>query len=137
MGAVIAHTLHVVVARLVARVAQDVAHRRIAGSCLKCGESRAARRLVSAVLVSLELLLALAALAGAGTMILDPTGALLRMPVELLEQTPFDSWLVPGILLAQKDAQGAFAILLQGAESLAAALGTACKCVGNDDGGTC
>src|SRR5664279_2553622 len=38
-------------------------------------------------------------LAGALPMLLDPSGALLKMPLSMLEHSPFHSYLIPGILL--------------------------------------
>ena len=43
--------------------------------------------------------LGLSSLVGAIPMILDPTGKMLRMPLSLLRYSPFDSFLIPGIIL--------------------------------------
>jgi hypothetical protein len=39
------------------------------------------------------------AIFGGGGLILDPTGTSMQMPIELLEFSPFDSFLIPGIIL--------------------------------------
>ena len=43
--------------------------------------------------------LALGAIGGGGAMIIAPTGALLEMPLSMLEKSPFHSFLIPGIIL--------------------------------------
>jgi len=43
--------------------------------------------------------LGISALAGAMGMILDPTGEGMGMPPEMLEHTPFESFLIPAIIL--------------------------------------
>lgn len=47
----------------------------------------------------LLIFLSLNALAGGGLMILDPTGHLIQISSELLEDTPFNDYLFPGIIL--------------------------------------
>src|ERR1700682_3118196 len=49
--------------------------------------------------ISLEIFLGLGALFGGGQFILAPDGHLLGMTVKSLATTPFDSFLIPGILL--------------------------------------
>jgi len=51
--------------------------------------------------VSLVLLffLGLSALPAAIFMLMDPSGSEMGLPAEMLDQTPFDSFLIPGILL--------------------------------------
>jgi hypothetical protein len=44
-------------------------------------------------------ILGISALFGSIPMILDPTGEKIRMPLEMLEKTPFDTFLVPAIIL--------------------------------------
>lgn len=43
--------------------------------------------------------LGLGAIAGGGALIVSPTGNLLKMPLSLLEKSPFRSYLIPGIIL--------------------------------------
>ena len=45
------------------------------------------------------LFLAVSSCVGAVPLIADPSGGLLRMPVTLLEHSPFHSYLVPGLIL--------------------------------------
>ncbi len=42
---------------------------------------------------------ALSAMYGGGSLIYDPSGELLGMPIEFLEKSPFKSFLIPGIIL--------------------------------------
>jgi hypothetical protein len=51
------------------------------------------------VLVGLELFLAVGAVAGGGGMLLDTSGRGQGLPNNLLDGTPFSSYLVPGIVL--------------------------------------
>lgn len=51
------------------------------------------------LLVGFELFVAVGAFAGGGTMVVDSTGRTLDLPRELLDNTPFASFLVPGIVL--------------------------------------
>lgn len=39
------------------------------------------------------------AILGGGGLILDPTGVSMQMPIELLDFSPFNSFLIPGIIL--------------------------------------
>ena len=41
----------------------------------------------------------ISALYGGGSMIYDPSGQNLQMPIELLDRSPFDNFLIPGIIL--------------------------------------
>jgi hypothetical protein len=41
----------------------------------------------------------LGAIYGGGTLILDPSGGLLKMPMSMLEPSPFTNYLIPGIIL--------------------------------------
>jgi hypothetical protein len=54
---------------------------------------------LSIVLAILQIFIGIGAVAGGLAMISDPSGALLEMPLEMLEHTPFGSFLVPGIVL--------------------------------------
>ena len=51
------------------------------------------------VAIALLFFNAVSALYGGGSMIFDPTGAFLQLPIELLEFSPFNSFLIPGIIL--------------------------------------
>lgn len=55
--------------------------------------------IASILLISLHVLLGIGALFGGGGMIIDPTGAFIQMPISLLNETPFTSFLIPGIIL--------------------------------------
>lgn len=57
------------------------------------------KRSTRIVSVSLLLFNALSAIYGGGSLILDPTGVMLHLPIELLEPSPFSDFLVPGIIL--------------------------------------
>mgnify|MGYP005725360673 CR=1 FL=1 len=54
---------------------------------------------IQLLVVILLLALSLNALAGGLFLIVDPSGTALQIPVELLEGTPFSSYLIPGIIL--------------------------------------
>ena len=43
--------------------------------------------------------LGIGAIGGGGALIVSPSGQLLRMPLSMLEKSPFSSFLVPGIIL--------------------------------------
>jgi len=47
----------------------------------------------------LHLILSLNALIGGGALLLDPQGSLMGLQAEWLQQTPFDSYFIPGLLL--------------------------------------
>jgi len=51
------------------------------------------------LLIWLQVLLALGALAGGGTFILAPDGHVIQMPLSNLKDSPFKDFLIPGILL--------------------------------------
>ncbi len=51
------------------------------------------------ILMILILFQGLSGLYGGGALVLDPTGRMLEMPLSLLEGSPFDSYLIPGIIL--------------------------------------
>ena len=50
-------------------------------------------------LITLMALLGIGAIYGGGLLIISPSGELLGVPHELLEPSPFDSFLIPGIIL--------------------------------------
>ena len=50
-------------------------------------------------LLILLILLSIGALFGGAAMAIDPTGELLQMPISMLENAPFNSFLIPGIIL--------------------------------------
>jgi len=49
--------------------------------------------------VILLIILGIAALAGGGAFIYDPSGGALKMPVSFLDRSPFTNYLIPGIVL--------------------------------------
>lgn len=51
------------------------------------------------LLIFLHLLLGIGAVFGGSVLTIDPTGRLLKMPITLLENSPFNSFLIPGIIL--------------------------------------
>lgn len=51
------------------------------------------------LLIILHFFLGIGALFGGGALILSPNGALLKMPLNLLRSSPFDSFLIPGLIL--------------------------------------
>ena len=51
------------------------------------------------VLLFLLLFLFLGALFGGGMLALDPSGELLQIPVTILENSPFNNFLIPGLIL--------------------------------------
>lgn len=59
----------------------------------------AARPAGTYVLIALLVLLAIGALYGGGALIADPSGGLLGMPLALIADTPFQDYLLPGIIL--------------------------------------
>ena len=50
-------------------------------------------------LVLLILFQGLSGLAGGALLVIDPTGSLLNLPLEILKDSPFSSFLIPGIIL--------------------------------------
>ena len=50
-------------------------------------------------LIVLQALLAIGALYGGGAMIISPAGELLGLPLSMLESSPFNDFLIPGIIL--------------------------------------
>ncbi len=57
----------------------------------------------------LQALIGIGAVAGGLSMVLDPSGASLGTPIELLDKTPFATFLVPGIVLLTVNGLGSFA----------------------------
>lgn len=53
----------------------------------------------SIVLIILQFFLALGAIFGGGMLVIDPSGDLLGLPLSFLEQSPFSSYFIPGIIL--------------------------------------
>lgn len=53
----------------------------------------------SVLLIVLQLFLGIGAIAGGLAFVIDPTGGLLQMPVTMLERSPFNNFLIPGLLL--------------------------------------
>jgi hypothetical protein len=51
------------------------------------------------ILLFLLAFLGLGAIAGGGALIVSPSGDLLKMPLSLIEKSPFRSYLIPGIIL--------------------------------------
>ncbi|MGQ8338525.1 hypothetical protein ACUNWD_18355 [Sunxiuqinia sp. A32] len=51
------------------------------------------------IAISLCFFNGVSALFGGGSLIYDPTGKFLQMPIEFLEHTPFKNFLIPGIIL--------------------------------------
>ena len=57
------------------------------------------RRVGEYAVAILEGLVATAAYGGGVAMIADPAGGLIRLPPEMLDRIPVDSWLLPGVAL--------------------------------------
>ncbi|SDW07410.1 hypothetical protein SAMN05421781_0352 [Marinococcus luteus] len=51
------------------------------------------------MLIFFHLLLGIGALAGGGVLIISPDGSMSSMPLEILRNTPFNNFLIPGIIL--------------------------------------
>jgi hypothetical protein len=59
-------------------------------------------RLRNALMIAfgcVQLLAGVSAMAGGAALVANPSGALLAMPLELLDETPFRSYLIPGLIL--------------------------------------
>lgn len=50
-------------------------------------------------LITLQFILGIGALFGGGALVLSPDGTLLHMPVDILNDSPFHSFLFPGLIL--------------------------------------
>ena len=57
------------------------------------------RKLITRSLGVLELLVGIGAVIGGGALAAIPSGALLGMPLDLLDGTPFHTYLIPGLVL--------------------------------------
>ena len=55
--------------------------------------------LASKLLILLHGLLGLGAVAGGAVLIIDSSGGLIKMPITVLENSPFNSFLIPGLIL--------------------------------------
>lgn len=55
--------------------------------------------LASKLLILLHILLGMGAVSGGVVLVIDPSGGLIKMPITLLENSPFNSFLIPGIIL--------------------------------------
>jgi hypothetical protein len=55
--------------------------------------------LIKILTISLLLINGIGALYGGLNLILDPSGEKMQMPLSFLEHTPFDNYLIPGIIL--------------------------------------
>ena len=51
------------------------------------------------LLIILQFLLGLGALAGGGTLMAAPDGTVMQMPLSMLEYSPFPNYLIPGMIL--------------------------------------
>lgn len=51
------------------------------------------------LLIFLQVVLGLGAIFGGMVLIIDPSGELIKMPITLLEHSPFSNFLIPGIIL--------------------------------------
>lgn len=51
------------------------------------------------LLIFLQSFLGIGAIFGGGAFMIDPSGALINMPISLLEPTPFSDFFIPGIIL--------------------------------------
>lgn len=56
-------------------------------------------KIAQSILYILLAFLGLGAIGGGGALIVSPTGELLGMPLSMLEKSPFNSYLIPGIIL--------------------------------------
>jgi len=51
------------------------------------------------LLIFMHILLGIGAVFGGGVLVIDPSGGLIKMPITLLENSPFNNFLIPGIIL--------------------------------------
>ena len=51
------------------------------------------------LLIFMHILLGTGAVFGGLVLVIDPSGALIKMPISLLENSPFNNYLIPGIIL--------------------------------------
>jgi len=54
---------------------------------------------VTNILMALLAFLGLGAIGGGGVLIISPDGTLIGMPIPMLDHSPFESFLLPGIIL--------------------------------------
>ena len=57
----------------------------------------------------LQVFIGLGAVAGGLGLVLDPSGASMRMPIEFLKDSPFSTFLVPGVVLLTVNGLGSLA----------------------------
>ncbi|MBN1131690.1 MAG: hypothetical protein JXR52_02390 [Bacteroidales bacterium] len=57
------------------------------------------RRLFKSILIALLGILSVGAFYGGIALMIRPDGSLLEMPVELIQNSPFNNYLIPGIIL--------------------------------------
>lgn len=69
-------------------------------------------KLVRMTAIATLIFLGVTALIGSVPLILDPSGAMLKMPLSLLEHSPFSSFLVPGIILMVANSLLSFFVLV-------------------------
>lgn len=55
--------------------------------------------LASRVLIGLQIFLGVGAIFGGGGLVFDPSGELIMMPIEILDEAPFNNFLIPGMIL--------------------------------------
>lgn len=63
------------------------------------GKQHSARPFIVWVVIVLQFLLGLGALAGGGVLMADPSGNLIGMPFSLVHHSPFHNYLIPGMIL--------------------------------------
>ncbi|TGE32210.1 hypothetical protein [Desulfosporosinus sp. Sb-LF] len=51
------------------------------------------------LLIFMHILLGIGAVFGGVVLVIDPSGGLLKMPITILENSPFNNFLIPGIIL--------------------------------------
>lgn len=69
-------------------------------------------RTVRGIAVALLGFLGVGAVAGALPLIVDPSGKLMKMPMSLLDHSPFHSFLIPGIILLLSNGLLSLAIMV-------------------------
>ncbi len=57
------------------------------------------KKSVKILSIFLLLFIGLSAIGGGGMLIYDRTGNFMKFPLDLLDQTPFNNYLIPGIIL--------------------------------------
>jgi hypothetical protein len=61
--------------------------------------TRQPRRRIAKAAIALEVLLSVGALGGGAALVLGPQGQIIPLPLSALRGSPFDSYLVPGLIL--------------------------------------